>query len=59
MAASPNLSHTGTQEPYRDQLLHHEVANVAHGNTTKDADLNIVTKTRNRKNKKQHVIGCE
>jgi hypothetical protein len=57
--ATSNTHILGTQQERRHKLVHHDAANVATKHMTQDAHLKIVHKTGRRKNKKQHVVGCE
>jgi len=49
----------GTQQERRHKLVHRDTADAATKHMTQDAYLKIVRKTGSRRNKKQHVVGCE
>jgi hypothetical protein len=56
------ISHTeilGTQQDCRHKLVHRDAADAATKPMTKDAHLKIIRKTDNRRNGKQHAVGCE
>jgi len=57
--ASYNESLEETQQQLGQQLVHPEAADVATGNMTLDAHLEIIRTTRSSTNKMQHAIGCE
>jgi len=57
--ATTNTDILGTQQEHRHKLVHRDAANAATRHMTQDAHLKIVRKTGSRKNKKQHVVGCE
>jgi len=54
-----NTEILATQQDRRHELVHRDAANAATKHMTQDAHLKIVRKTGSRKNKKQHVVGCE
>jgi len=49
----------GTQQERRHKLVHRDAGDAATKHMTQDAHLQIVRKTGSRRNKKQHVVGCE
>ena len=53
------MSHIGTQQECRRQVVHRDAADVATSDMTQDAHLKVVRKTGSTQNKKQHVVGCE
>jgi len=48
----------GTQE-CRYKLVHRDAANAATKHMIQDVHLKIVRKTGSRRNRKQHVVGCD
>jgi hypothetical protein len=58
-AASSTLSHIGSQQERRHQVVHYDAANVATKDITQDVPLNIVRNTGSSTNKKHHALGCE
>jgi hypothetical protein len=57
--ASLNAPLGETQQQCRHQFVDFAAAIEATENITQDAHLQKVSKTRSRKNKKQHASGCE
>jgi hypothetical protein len=57
--ATSNTDILGTQHEHRHKLVHGDAANAATKHMTPDAHLKIVRMTGSRKNKKEHVVGCE
>jgi hypothetical protein len=57
--ALSKMSHIGTQQERRHQLVHRDAADAATKHMTEDAHLNIVHNTGSSKNKKQLAVDCE
>jgi hypothetical protein len=59
VGATTNTDILGTQQECRHKFVHRDAADADTKHMTQDAHLKIVRKTGSRRNKKQHVVGCE
>jgi len=59
MGILSDMSHNGTQQQRRHQLVHRNAANAVTKHMTQNKHLTIICETGSSRNKKQHAIGCE
>jgi hypothetical protein len=58
MGISADMSHNGTEQECRHEIVQRDATNAATKPLTEDAHLKIICKTGSSQNKKQHAFGC-